>query len=59
MPYTPLPTMNKKISLQQCVGNNGSSAGMISITCPTSMATLDQLESILTTPNYITYDVFR
>lgn len=42
-----------------CVGNNGSSAGMISITCPTSMATLDQLESILTTPNYITYDVFR
>ncbi|XP_042879793.1 oplophorus-luciferin 2-monooxygenase non-catalytic subunit-like [Penaeus japonicus] len=42
-----------------CVGNNGSSAGMISITCPTSMATLDQLESILTTPNYITNDVFR
>ncbi|XP_027225037.2 oplophorus-luciferin 2-monooxygenase non-catalytic subunit [Penaeus vannamei] len=42
-----------------CVGNNGSGAGTISITCPTSMATLDQLESILTTPQYLTYDVFR
>nr|XP_053630848.1 uncharacterized protein LOC128687403 [Cherax quadricarinatus] len=42
-----------------CVGNSGSLAGEISITCPPSTATTEQLHDLFTHTDFFTTSVFR
>ncbi|KAK3874454.1 hypothetical protein Pcinc_020618 [Petrolisthes cinctipes] len=42
-----------------CVGNSGTLAGKISITCPPTIVTLDQIKDIFTHTDFISEHVFR
>ncbi|KAG7175438.1 Leucine-rich repeat-containing G-protein coupled receptor 6-like 1 [Homarus americanus] len=42
-----------------CVGNSGSGAGEISITCPPTTATTEQLHDLFTNTDFFTSQVFR
>lgn len=42
-----------------CVGNSGTGAGLISITCPPTTSTTDQIHDIFTNTDFITTRVFR
>nr|XP_045607205.1 uncharacterized protein LOC123763932 [Procambarus clarkii] len=43
----------------KCVGNSGSLAGEISITCPATTATTEQLHDLFTHTDFLTNKVFR